>query len=107
MPSDIRESGAIEQDADLLIMLYRKESEENAAEQSRPIFAYIAKNKDGETGEVQFNFTGSIQRFADMEEFNNTQPTYDNPAAGITPNRNAMDGYQPERTGTVNWDENF
>ncbi|MBR7059930.1 MAG: replicative DNA helicase [Neisseriaceae bacterium] len=63
MMSDLRESGAIEQDADLIIFMYRdayynKESKyENLAE------AIIAKHRNGPTGKVYLTFLSSYARF--------------------------------------------
>lgn len=67
--SDLRESGAIEQDADLVGLLYKeqkKESDENETEESSegiPINLYIAKQRNGPTGDVPLTFLKSITRF--------------------------------------------
>lgn len=68
--SDLRESGAIEQDADIIFMLYRdayynKESEEkNIAE------VIINKNRNGETKTIKLGWLGQYQRFASLERIN-------------------------------------
>ena len=64
--SDLRESGAIEQDADLVGLLYKPsvEDEEGAADQeSRPVNLLIAKQRNGPTGDVNLTFLNSITRF--------------------------------------------
>lgn len=65
MLSDLRDSGAIEQDADVVMMLYRKDyydgvqDEENDSEAS----LNVAKNRNGPTREVKLNFRREFTRF--------------------------------------------
>jgi replicative DNA helicase len=65
--SDLRESGAIEQDADLVGLLYKpsSEDEEGAAEESEgvPVNLLIAKQRNGPTGDVNLTFLKSFTRF--------------------------------------------
>ena len=75
--SEIRESGNIEQDADIVIMLYRADyydqnkkgqnNEESLEEAPQgdlsPVDAIIRKNRNGRTGKVKFIFDKSIQAF--------------------------------------------
>jgi replicative DNA helicase len=68
--SDLRESGAIEQDADLVGLLYRdtknKEGEEDPSEQEQdaiPVKLFIAKQRNGPTGDVDLTFLKSFTRF--------------------------------------------
>jgi replicative DNA helicase len=68
--SDLRESGAIEQDADLVGLLYKPNSgddDENAApaaeEEAAPINLLIAKQRNGPTGDVNLTFLKSYTRF--------------------------------------------
>ncbi len=67
MLSDLRESGAIEQDADIVMFLYRdeyynkdKEEVKNKAE------LIIAKHRNGETGTVELHWMGQYQLFRDL-----------------------------------------
>lgn len=57
--SDLRESGAIEQDADVVIMLHTKD------ETTRKVS--VLKNKEGITGAMDFKFYGETQRFMEVE----------------------------------------
>ena len=63
--SDLRESGAIEQDADIVMFLYRDEYYHSDSERKDLAEIIIAKNRHGETGSVELVWMGSIQRFGD------------------------------------------
>lgn len=63
--SDLRESGAIEQDADIVMFLYRDEYYHSDSEKKDIAEIIIAKNRHGETGSVELVWMGSIQRFGD------------------------------------------
>ena len=64
--SDLRESGAIEQDADYVLFLYRHnyyEKDPNVDPTNEPLNVEIAKNRHGKTGTVQLNFDLTTGRF--------------------------------------------
>ncbi len=64
--SDLRESGAIEQDADLVALLYKPsgDDDEDAAEQDGvPLKLFIAKQRNGPTGDVDLIFLKPYTRF--------------------------------------------
>ncbi len=63
--SDLRESGAIEQDADLVMFLYRDEYYFPDSEKKGIGEVIIAKQRNGETGTVELVWLGQFQRFAD------------------------------------------
>lgn len=68
--ADLRESGAIEQDADVVMFLYRPEEEDKNAEQKYdqfPIKLLIAKHRNGATGEIDLMFKGDRIKFYSME----------------------------------------
>ena len=72
MLSDLRESGAIEQDADTVIFLYRSEyykTDETANNQTTSIAeVIIAKNRHGSTGNVPMGWNGQYTKFLTIEE---------------------------------------
>lgn len=66
MLSDLRESGAIEQDADIVMMLYREEynkTDRTNRLEVEPIEVILAKHRNGETGTVQLSFRGAINKY--------------------------------------------
>ena len=65
--SDLRESGAIEQDADLIMFLYRDEYYHPNTEEKGTSECIIAKNRHGETGTVKLQWVGQYQTFTDRE----------------------------------------
>lgn len=70
--SDIRESGSIEQDADVVMMLYREDyqqyDEEKKTEQDgqQEIEVIVAKHRNGQTGTVKLAFEPAINRFSNI-----------------------------------------
>lgn len=72
MLSDLRDSGAIEQDADTVIFLYRSEyykTDETANNQTTSIAeVIIAKNRHGSTGNVNMGWNGQYTKFLTIEE---------------------------------------
>ena len=67
MLSDLRESGAIEQDADEVIFLYRDEYYNENTEDKGVAECIVAKNRHGEVGTVKLQWVGQYQTFADRE----------------------------------------
>jgi len=66
--SDLRESGAIEQDADVVIFIYRPEFYRPEDETLRGIAKInVAKQRNGPTGVINLAFIREYARFADME----------------------------------------
>ncbi|MBI5270660.1 MAG: replicative DNA helicase [Burkholderiales bacterium] len=67
MLSDLRDSGAIEQDADIVLFLYRPiHTKPDLGEQWKHYAqGYIAKNRQGETGLVDLHFDGAHTRYSD------------------------------------------
>lgn len=131
--SDLRESGAIEQDADMVMFLYRPEYYGiNNDEMGQPIegetHIHVAKHRNGSTDTVKVRFIKEYQKFTDMPNdsfggFGNfgggggmPAPSGDNPQAGIR-GRDAsdfggskmyiQDGYQtlPSKANDFNLDD--
>ena len=63
--SDLRESGAIEQDADVVMFIYRDDQDEDNGQRSKEILAKltIAKHRNGPTGEIDLVFIGEKVAF--------------------------------------------
>jgi len=65
--SDLRESGSIEQDADVVMFLYREEGDQTAWGEQIPTKLRIAKHRNGPLGEVDLIFRGDRIRFYGVE----------------------------------------
>ena len=61
--SDLRESGSIEQDADIVLFLYSDDYYENITNTTSKIELLIAKHRNGETGTLDFVFEKNIGKF--------------------------------------------
>lgn len=68
--SDLRDSGAIEQDADVVLMLRRpcKYPGDKEAEDKTLAIVDVAKHRNGPTGEVRLNFEDQFTQFSDRDE---------------------------------------
>lgn len=70
--SDLRESGSIEQDADLVLMLYKSKTGSFSQNQTRPITELIiAKQRNGPVGTIKLTFNKSQTKFIEFDESNN------------------------------------
>ncbi len=70
--SDLRDSGSIEQDADIVLFLYRegyydKNTEENSDTDKNSGECLVAKNRHGETGTISLHWQGEFMRFTSPE----------------------------------------
>ena len=101
MLSDLRESGAIEQDADIVSFIFRPEyykiatwdNDEDGAESSTENQAelIIAKHRNGATADVRMSFHKNIAKFADLDLFGNQYGS----------------GYQPSNFGQLDTPSGF
>ncbi len=66
MLSDLRESGAIEQDADIVMFLYRDDYYNQDSEKKNIAEVIIAKHRAGSTGTVELAWLGSYTKFANL-----------------------------------------
>lgn len=66
MMSDLRDSGAIEQDADLIVMMYRDDYYNKESDNKGIAECNIVKQRMGETGSVLLTFQGEYSRFKDF-----------------------------------------
>ncbi|MDP2426117.1 MAG: replicative DNA helicase [Candidatus Izemoplasmatales bacterium] len=68
--ADLRESGSIEQDADIILFLYRKEPTEGDKTISNHIMVNIAKNRSGTIGEFELLFNKNMSTFSNTRVSN-------------------------------------
>ena len=64
--SDLRESGSIEQDADMVVLLHRESAYEKDSPRAGEADLIIAKHRNGPTRTITVGFHGHFSRFADM-----------------------------------------
>ena len=67
MLSDLRESGAIEQDADIVMFLYRDDYYKEDSEKRNIAECIVAKNRHGETGKVELRWMPEYTTFGTLE----------------------------------------
>ena len=70
MLSDLRESGSIEQDADIVMFLHREDYYDKETEKKNIAEVIIAKNRNGETGTVELAWMGKYTKFANLYKGN-------------------------------------
>ena len=87
--SDLRESGAIEQDADIVCFIHRpeyytKSSEDASGNDIRGLAEFIiAKHRSGSVGDVKMRFRAQFARFENWDEnYNLVQSTYESKLSG-------------------------
>nr|WP_055509026.1 replicative DNA helicase [Nonomuraea pusilla] len=66
--SDLRESGSIEQDADMVILLHREDAYERESPRAGEADLIVAKHRNGPTATVTVAFQGHYSRFVDMAQ---------------------------------------
>lgn len=94
MLSDLRESGSIEQDADMVLFLYRPEyyglMEDEEGQPTQGVGeVIIAKHRNGETGKVKLRFVGKYVKFTDLDSDigNGLNQNHNNPFSSMAPSR--------------------
>ena len=65
--SDLRESGSIEQDSDLVILLHREDAYEKESPRAGEADLIVAKHRNGPTDTITVAFQGHFSRFVDMQ----------------------------------------
>lgn len=94
--SDLRESGAIEQDADMVLFIYRPEyygltEDEGGGDAKGKAVISIAKHRNGKLGDVTLKFVGQYAKFEDIVETyggNSGGDANSNGNGGLMPNNN-------------------
>jgi replicative DNA helicase len=66
--SDLRESGAIEQDADVVLMMYREDYYEEDSDREGITDLYIRKHRNGPTGKIELGFKKEQLKFISIEK---------------------------------------
>lgn len=67
--ADLRDSGAIEQDADVVMFIYQEDESEDLLDQSKRMMKlFIAKHRNGPTGEIDLMFRGDRVKFYTVEK---------------------------------------
>ena len=66
--SELRESGSIEQDADMVILLHREDAYEKESPRAGEADLIVAKHRNGPTSTVTVGFQGHYSRFVDMAQ---------------------------------------
>ncbi|GAB3767570.1 replicative DNA helicase [Spirosoma horti] len=100
--SDLRESGSIEQDADMVCFLYRPEyynitADENGNSTVGIGEVIIAKNRSGSLDTVQLKFIGKFTKFCDLDSY--FEPVQ---AQGFAPDVNGLSSFEtPPSAGSV------
>jgi replicative DNA helicase len=64
--ADLRESGSLEQDADMVILLYREDIVEKESPRAGEADFIVAKHRNGPTATITVAFQGHYSRFVDM-----------------------------------------
>ncbi len=73
MLSDIRESGSIEQDADIVAFLYRDDYYDPESEKKNVVEVLIAKQRNGPVGKVELAFLKNYNKFVNLEKVHTEQ----------------------------------
>jgi replicative DNA helicase len=96
--SDLRESGSIEQDADIVIFLYRPEyykitEDENGMPTQGMAEMIIAKHRNGSTGTVRLKFVGRYTKFTDFD-----LPAAEGPFGGMITRESRINTFRDRET---------
>lgn len=104
MVSDLRESGAIEQDASIIMLIWWKDTG-NKDSSGDPIYEtviIVAKNRDGECGDVVLRFNGDIQLFLNKDDID--QSIYPSFVSAGFQNRDFSVSQKEQNSG---WDDDL
>ena len=106
--SDLRESGAIEQDADMVCFIYRPEYYgldvfEDDTPSRGMAEIYIAKNRHGSVAQPRIKFIGHFAKFVDVDYVEGAKDIY-NSNKSLEPNQDFMAGPETKTVQSKNWD---
>jgi replicative DNA helicase len=96
--ADLRESGSIEQDADIVMFLYRAEYykitvDEDGMPTQGVGEVIIAKHRNGGVGTAKLKFVGKFTKFADLDS---SGGGYDNPFSGMVTRESRLNSTFPD-----------
>lgn len=96
--SDLRESGSIEQDADIVMFLYRPEYYKiTVDEEGMPTQGLgeviVAKHRNGSTGTAKLKFVGKFTKFTDFD----SPAAYDNPFSGMITRESRLNTFNRDK----------
>jgi replicative DNA helicase len=75
--SDLRDSGSIEQDADVVLFIYRDIANRDDPEAGNVAEIYVAKHRNGPTGKIELVFNKRSASFSGIDRFRNPPPEAD------------------------------
>ncbi|GIV26501.1 MAG: replicative DNA helicase [Bacteroidia bacterium] len=110
--SDLRESGSLEQDADMVFFIYRPEyysREDTEPEMKGAAFLNLAKNRHGRTSEIKLRFVGEYSYFTDWEDIH----YFDNLTSAVAANTDFLNDAPsggvviPSRMNQINEDDDI
>jgi len=95
--SDLRESGSIEQDADIVMFLYRPEYykitvDEDGLPTQGVGEVIVAKHRNGSTGTARLKFVGKFTKFCDLDG-----PAFDNPFSGMVTRESRLNSFNDDQ----------
>lgn len=67
--ADLRESGSIEQDADVVLFIYRDEKDNEDTDRKHIADILLAKHRNGPTGQISLRFVGEQTKFVDLDTY--------------------------------------
>ena len=107
--SDLRESGAIEQDADMVMFIYRPEYyglevDENNEPTKGRAEVIIAKNRHGALETVKLRFIGQFAKFADLDYTTGQDTIYTSNNAPLQQNEDFLNTNGTKTVTSKNWD---
>ncbi|MBC7262767.1 MAG: replicative DNA helicase [Chloroflexi bacterium] len=74
--SDLRESGSIEQDSDVVLFIYRDELYHEDSDRRNIADIIVAKHRNGPTGQISLRFMGEQTRFVDLDTIHTEEEYY-------------------------------
>lgn len=74
--SDLRESGSIEQDSDVVLFIYRDELYHEDSDRRNVADIIVAKHRNGPTGQISLRFMGEQTRFVDLDTYHAEEEYY-------------------------------